>query len=401
MTTRSTLRVYGGLVVLLSAACSGEPSNQGPVVTDAGDAGIAALPLLPLECDKAPTATSTGAGSLVDLAHAENRIRVSGSTIYYHRSGGIHAIQVPGGTGSLLVPYPPKAGSGDPTTPSPFDDFWADDKSIMGAVGGALYTAPLSGGAPELLPGYEAGPPSPWEYGETSYYARSAQSVYRSTRVGESTAAIERLALAGGPRSTFVPLRAPEHGPIVVGGQSLYFVDREEGDDDKTASIFATPLDASAPVPVARHLRDPRILGFVDGRLYFDDASRAEGQLWRMRDSTIEKVTTPGNVAFSVVVDETRFAAVGGVGYVTARALYRLPNGAGTTLRDVVLRTRSDDTTAEIAHCFPDWTADAAGADRFMFFIDLAANESRLYFALSLVDRTSGTWEDEIVELAP
>jgi hypothetical protein len=401
MTTKSTLRAYGaGFIVVLSAACSSEPSNEPPVLTDAGDAGDRELPLLPPDCDKAPMATSTGAGALAALAHFENRIRVSGSTIYYHRRGGIHAIQVPGGTGTLLVPYPSLAAGGDAATRlSPFDDFWVEDKSVIGAASGALYGAPLSGGSAELLPGYVAGLSSPWEE-DGCHYARGLEHVYRGCRIGESDAAVERLPLSGGPKSTFISLHGSRPSPLVIGGQSLYFVDREEGDDEDTASIFATPLDASAPVPVARHLRRPILHGFLDGHLYFVDESASRAQLWRIRsDSSVEKVNLPDNAVFSPLVEGTRFAGVGGVGYVTAVALYRLPNDAGTTLRDVVLRIRSDTVTAEVAHCFPAWTDVAARVHAD--FIDLAASDSRLYYAFSLVDHAKSTWEDQILELAP
>ena len=410
MTTRSTFHAYGAaLFMMLFAACASESSIQAPVATDAGDAGDRDVPLLPPECDKAPPATSTGAGPLLELAHFEHRIRASGNTIYYHRAGGIHAIQVPGGTGNLLVPYPLKARGADAATRlSSFDDFWVDAKSVIGADKGALYTAPSAGGTAELLPGYDSDSSSPWEGGEISHYARSREHVYRIARVGESSAAIERLPLAGGPRSTFVSLhgsfyhRGSRPGPIVIGGQSLYFLDREEGDEEGTASIFATPLDASAPVPVARHLRYPRLLGMVDGILYFADQLIGRGQLWRLGpDSSLEKVTLPGNVGFSVSDDGNRFVSVNGVGYVNVYAHYRLPNDAGTTLRDAVVRIRSDNTTAEIAHCFPDWTGGAPRDEKVMFFVDLAASDSRLYFALSLQDRTNGTWDDQILDLDP
>jgi len=345
-------------------------------------------------------ATSTGAGSLPELAHFGNRIRASGSTIYYHRRGGIHAIQVPGGTGALHVPYPSLAGGADAGARlSPFEDFWIDDKSVLGTARGALYAAPLSGGPAELLPGYGAESPSPWEE-EGCHYARTLEYVYRACRIGQSAAVIERLPLSGGPKSAFVSLHGSRPSPLVIGGQSLYFVDREEGDDENTASIFATPLDASAPVPVARHLPRPSLHGFLDGHLYFVDASIARGQLWRLRsDSSVEKVTVPDNAAFSSLPDETRFASVGGVGYVTARALYRLPSDAGTTLRDVVFRIRTDNAGAEVAHCLPNRidTTARVHAD----FIDLVASDSRLYYAFSLVDHAKSTWEDQILELAP
>ena len=112
MTTTSTLRALGaGFFAMLFSACSSENSVEPLTVTDAGDAGNRESPLLPPACDEVPTATSTGAGVLSDLAHLQHRIRASGNTVYYHRDGGIHAIQVPGGTGTLLVPYPSKAGT--------------------------------------------------------------------------------------------------------------------------------------------------------------------------------------------------------------------------------------------------------------------------------------------------
>jgi hypothetical protein len=302
----------------------------------------------------------------------------------------------------LLVPYP-SAGGEDASKRLPsFADFWVDDTSVIGAAAGALYAAPSSGGPAELLPGYEAGTLSAWEQSEACHYARSLEYVYRACRVGESAAAIDRFPLSGGPKSTFVSLHTSQPSPLAIGSQSLYFVDREEGDDDQTASIFATPLDASAPVPVpvARHLRRPTLQGFLDGSLYFVDASTPRGQLWRMRaDSSLENVTIPGNAGFYAFDDPTRFATVGGVGYVTAAALYRQPNDAGTTLRDVVLRIRSDSATAEVAHCFPDWTGGAL--DVSAHFVDFAAGDTRLYYAFSLVDHGKSAWEDQILVLAP
>jgi hypothetical protein len=89
----------------------------------------------------------------------------------------------------------------------------------------------------------------------------------------------------------------------VIGGQSLYFLDHEEGDDEGIASIFATALDASAPVPVARHLKSPRLLGFLDGSLYFDDASSLRALFRTRSDSSIEKVVMPYYAALSIVVE--------------------------------------------------------------------------------------------------
>jgi hypothetical protein len=184
----------------------------------------------------------------------------------------------------------------------------------------------------------------------------------------------------------------------VIGGQSLYFLDREEGDDEGIASIFATPLDASAPVPVARHLKSPRLLGILDGSLYFDDASSLRALFRTRSDSSIEKVAMPSYVMLSIGVASTRFATVGGAGYLSGTALYRLPNDAGTSLRDVVLRLRPDSDKVEVAHCFPDWTVNR---DKFVSLIDLAASDSQLYLARSIRDLTNDTWEDEILELAP
>jgi hypothetical protein len=394
-------RMYGSaLVIAMSSACSASPSDE--LTPPTQDAGGADFPILPANCSDLSAGTSTGIGPSTELAHLGRRIRAAGKSVYYHRAFAIHAIDVPGGTGAPLVVYPEDNDSGSGVTRQlRFRDFWVDGTSILGAVAGALYSAPSSGGKATLMPGYVA--PS-WQTAieDQGYYARHGETVFRTSQTGPSISVIERLSVTGGPASMFVQLRGGEQRAIAIGDGRLYFTDRAEGDEGAKASIFATPLDAAAPVVVARGLENPRLLGFNGNELYLADDSRFLGQLWRLRaDGTLVKLSMPEFAVMPGISDTARFTTFGAGSYVRARALYRLPGDAGTTLRDVVLRIQPDSEVVEVAQCFANPAPDPPSSDVSIMTIDLAAGDSALYFARAFLDTNKKTWDERIEVVQP
>jgi hypothetical protein len=396
-----TARAYGtALAIAMSSACSASPSDEPTPPTP--DAGGGDFPVLPANCSDLTGGTSTGIGPSTALAHRGHRIRAAGKTVYYHRAAAIHTIDVPGGTGAPLVLNPDSNDSdGGVARELRFRDFWLDGTSILGAVAGALYNAPLSGGKATLLPGYVA-PSYNAAVEDQGYYARHGDTVFRTSQTGPSNYVIERLSVTGGPVSMFVQLRGDEQGAIVIGDGRLYFTDRAEGDEGSNTSIFATPLDAAAPVVVARNLGNLRLLGFHGNELYLADNSHPHGQLWRMRpDGTLVKLSMPETAGLSGIPDGTRFASFGANSYVTARVLYRLPGDAGTTLRDVVLRIRPDSEIVDVAQCLANPTPDPQPYDVSIVTIDLAAGDSAVYYARAFLDTNNKSWDERIEVVQP
>src|SRR5262245_39732560 len=130
-----TVRTYGvALVIAMSCGCSDPPSPSPD--PDAGqDAGRNDYPRLPADCDDMSSVTSTGIGPSTMFAHLNYRIRATNRTVYYHRDGGLHTIEVPAGTGTLLLPYPQISDSlGAPRQLPRFRDFWVNGTSILGAI---------------------------------------------------------------------------------------------------------------------------------------------------------------------------------------------------------------------------------------------------------------------------
>ena len=398
-----TVRTYGAaLVIAMSCGCSDPPDFPPPNPTP--DAGGKEYPLLPADCDDMTSVTSSVSGSSVQLAHFYHRIRAADRTVFYHRErDGLHNIEVPGGTSALLAPYPDVLDVGGAPKQLPmFRDFWISGTSILGAVGGALYDVASSSKAATLRTGYTA-PSYVSAVEDRGYYARQDDTVFRTVRLATTGYAIERLPVASGPASVFLQLRGEHDGPIVAGGNVLYFIDRAEGDQGDAASIFATPLDAAAPTLVVGGLRDPGLLGMHDGALYFRDDSSTYGQLWRVRpDHAPEKLTMPGHAVLPIDADDLRFASFGGAAYVTAHALYRLPGDAGTSLRDIVLRLRSGSDASDVSQCLPDVPSNGASPDDFAVGnVDMTAGDSALYLSRFFLNTKAKSWDERITELRP
>jgi hypothetical protein len=382
------------LAIVLSPACSdASRSDETPRETD--DAGQL-FPILPADCDVLPPSTSMGVGPIVKLADLSKRIRAVGDTVYLHRVDGIYAVNVPEGTPSLFVPDPMGTLSTGATVPLPFRDFWIDETSFIGAVSGVLFSAPATGGSATRLPGYN--PPSPSEVGD-GFYARAGDNVYRTTFLSPSGYGIERHSLSGGMPSEFVRFSARNLQKIIAGGNSIYYVDRADGDAESAESIFAAALDTGTSSAVARGLRFPTLLGF-DRDLYLTDTSTPAGQVFRLRaDHELEKLTTPYNV---IVPMEISFTTLRGIGYFTAVAAYHLPDDRRVERRDVVMQVRPDSSTVEVVRCLPNpATSPTTPRERMTTqVIDLTAGDSAVYLARSIRDDRNDTWEDQILEVA-
>jgi hypothetical protein len=391
---------YGAaLAIAMSYGCSDSAAPLQPPIEK--DAGGQKYPTLPASCDDMSSVTSTGQGPSTELIHGNHRLRVTNRTVYYHRAAGIHAIDVPGGTGVLQLAYP-EATVSSGKRPLEFRDFWLNSTSALGAIGGALYDGALSGGAAALRPGYSA--PS---YGaaaeDQGYYAVGGDAVFRTVRTDSSTS-IERLPVKSGPGAVFLQMRRDKQTPIFIADNFLYYVDWADGESGETASIFMTPLDGAAPFPLARGLQSPHLLGYYDHTLYFQDSSAQLGQLWRVRPvAAAEKLTIPDYAALGILPDDTRLAGLGSSVYVTAHALYQQPDDAGTSLRDVVLRIETGSTNAEVVQCLPNTAGDTGvpPQDYAISNVDLAAGDSAVYLSRVFLDADKATWEERISEVRP
>jgi hypothetical protein len=327
---------------------------------------------------------------------------VTNRTVYYHRAAGIHAIDVPGGTGVLQLSYP-EATVSSGKRPLKFRDFWVDSTSALGAIGGALYDGELSGGTAALRPGYSA-PSYDATAEDQGYYAAGGGAVFRTARADSSTSLIERLPVTNGPGAVFLQMRRDKQAPIFIADNFLYYVDWADGESGDTASIFMTPLDGAAPFPVARGLQSPHLLGFFDHALYFQDSSAQRGQLWRVRPvEAAEKLTIPDYATLAILPDDTRLAGLGSSVYVTARALYQQPDDAGTSFRDVVLRIDSGSNNADVAQCLPNTAGDPGvpPGDYAVSNVDLAAGDSAVYLSRVFLNANKATWEERISEVRP
>ena len=203
-----TVGTYGAaLAIAMSYGCSdGADPLQPPIEKDAGGRKN---PTLPANCDDMSSVTSTGQGASTELSHRNHRLRATNRTVYYHRAAGIHAIEVPGGTGALQLSYPETTTSSG-KYPLRFRDFWLDSTSMLGAIGGALYDGPLSGGTAALRPGYSA-PSFEAALNDEGYYAVGGGAVFR-TVLTASTSVIERLPVTSGPGAVFLQLRRDNEG---------------------------------------------------------------------------------------------------------------------------------------------------------------------------------------------
>jgi hypothetical protein len=278
----------------------------------------------------------------------------------------------------------------------PFRDFWIDETSFIGAVSGVLFSAPATGGSATRLPGYN--PPSPSEVGD-GFYARAGDNVYRTTFLLPSGYGIERHSLSGGMPSEFVRFTAQNPQRVIVGGDSIFYIDRAEGDGESAAAIFAAALDTGASSAITRGLRFPTLLGF-NGDLYLADTSTAAGQVFRLRaDHELEKLTTPYNVILPV---EISFTTLRGIGYFTAVAAYDLPDDRRVETRDVVMQVRPDSSTVELVRCLPNpATSPTTPRERMTTqVIDLTAGDTAVYLARTIRDDRNGTWEDQVLEVA-
>jgi hypothetical protein len=385
-----------GVFALLALACSSSPS---PAVAsppiDAGDSGSSDYPLLPHDCDEPLPVLSTGSG-----LRALKRIRVLDGVVYFPHDDGIYATKISGGSPALVMSYPsiesrPDAARGRTW----FSDFWIDHEVIVGALGGALFTAPLTGGPPTLVPGY--GLPSAEElYADSESYVRAGPYIYATSQLSTGGRGIQRHALSAGPPSDFVRFNDPYKRIqfLVASGESIHYVDNAEPGSSRSA-IFVTNLHDAMPMVVPAELRAPAIVGF-DANLYVLEGGH---ELWRLAgDGTWTKLKLPSYAAVRPV-PETRYASIGGTSYFSGAAIYRLPDDLRTGRRDVILRVGAGSDTVEIARCLPEASIDPTTprADLSTEILDLAVDSDALYVVSSTLDAQKKYWKDHILQVNP
>ena len=201
---------YGGFASLLVVSACSLPPVDAPPPADAGDDGPSDFPPLPDDCDVTLPVLSTGSHF---RATARTRFRIVEGTVYSPGDDSINAIQISGGAPVPIMPYPTFATRSDAaSSPAMFHDFWIDHESIVGVLAGALFTAPLTGGATALVPG------SSWPSAEEALfgrelYVKAGPYVYATSQLSTGGRGIRRHALAGGPPSDFLSFNNPSNRP--------------------------------------------------------------------------------------------------------------------------------------------------------------------------------------------
>jgi len=383
---------------LLVSACS-PPPGDAPQPIDAGDDGPCDYPPLPDDCDMTVPVLSTGSGwRFID------RVRIVDGTVYAPGDDGIVAIPVSGGAPVSVIPYPTLPTRRDAASEAmEFRDFWIEHDSIVGVLAETLFTAPLTGGPPALVPGYSL----PWvEDTINGYepYMRAGPYVYSLSRLFAGGLGIRRHALAGGPPSDFLTFNDPSRHQqfLVACGDSLHYVDGAAPGSTQ-AAIFVTPLHEAKPTIIPAELRAPSVVGCDDRNLYvLEGKGFNPTELWRLTDGRWTKLKLPLD-AFVYRVPDIRYVSHQGVSYFTGFAVYRLPDDRREGRRDVVFRAHADSDTVEIARCVPEAAIDptAPRSELTTEILDLAVHGDTVYAVASTFHAQKGSWKDYLVQVSP
>jgi hypothetical protein len=263
------METLGSVTVLL--ACVGAMTtfacNNAPAAGSGGSAGNS-LPLLPAECDTPlPEADMVpdlpDGGAADDLSLFVAPIRVWGNTVYYqyqvshlfHEAGasGIYAVDVPDGVPRLVVPAITSsaiadvsaADAGSTAGEQLFEEFWVDETTITGAIGGALYVAPRAGGVATHVPGTE-----PFPVASQAAYERAGDFLYA---VGLTSAGrrveqqIYRAPWAGGAWKALNIIVVEDPVAFIAGDSGLVYQDYAGVWSVQSSAMTASAVSAIKP----------------------------------------------------------------------------------------------------------------------------------------------------------